>query len=173
MERNDYRRTISHVKTGLTKGSTSTYTTTATSECSIDGKWATGLPAQTNTATPTTDAVTGAAFVAQTDNTAAAYVFGITAAGAIAVAQGPVTPTEVGVTTTAGAFINRPQFPTLPDDFCPIGYLFVRTAPSASDFRVSAAGVTPSCNRWPAALTLQRLMVLALVVAPPVGMMRR
>lgn len=149
MERNDYRRTISHVKTGLTKGTTSTYTTTATSECSIDGKWATGLTAQTNTATPTTDATTGAAFVAQTDNTACAYVFGITAAGAIAVSQGPVTPTEVGVTTTAGAFINRPQFPSLPDNFCPIGYLFVRTAPSASDFTFGssnwdATGVTSS-----------------------------
>lgn len=147
--RNDERRTISHVKTGLTKGTTSTYTTTATSECSINGKWATGLTAQTNTATPTTDSTTSVAFVAQTDNTACAYVFGITAAGAIAVSQGPVTPTEVGVTTTAGAFINRPQFPPLPDDFCPIGYLFVRTAPSASDFTFgtsswTATGITAS-----------------------------
>ncbi len=147
--RDNDRRTISHVKTGLTKGTTSTYTTTATSECSIDGKWATGLTAQTNTATPTTDAVTGAAFVAQTDNTVSAYVFGITAAGAIAVAQGPVTPTETGVTTTAGALKNNPQFPILPDNFCPIGYLLVRTAPSASDFTFGtsawdATGVTSS-----------------------------
>ena len=147
--RNNLRRTISHVVTGLTKGTTSTYTTTATSECSIDGKWATGLTAQTNTATPTTDANTSAAFVAQTDNTACAYVFGITAAGAIAVCQGPSEPTETGVTTTAGAFKNRPQFPVLPDDFCPIGYLFVRTAPSAADFTFgtsswTATGITAS-----------------------------
>ncbi len=143
------RRTISHVATGLTKGSTSTYVTTATSETSINGKRSTGLSAQSNIATPTTDARTGAAFVAQTDNTAAAYVFGITAAGAIAVCQGPIEPTEVGVTTTAGAFKNRPQFPVLPDDFCPIGYLFVRTAPSASDFTFgtsswTATGITAS-----------------------------
>lgn len=143
------RRTISHVKTGLTKGTTSTYTTTATSECSINGKWATGLTAQTNTATPTTDATTGASFVAQTDNTVCAYVFGITLAGAIAVSQGPVTPTETGVTTTAGALKNNPQFPELPDNFCPIGYLFVRTAPSASDFTFgtsswTATGITAS-----------------------------
>lgn len=149
--RNHDRRTISHVVTGLTKGTTSTYTTTATSECSIDGKWATGLTAQTNTATPTTDAVTSAAFVAQTDNTVCIYVFGITAAGAIAVAQGPVTSTETGSGTTAGALKDpgRPQFPTLPDNFCPIGYLFVRTAPDASDFTFgtsswTATGITAS-----------------------------
>ncbi len=143
------RRTVSTVTTGITKGTTSTYTTTATSRCSINGKLCTGLTAQTNTATPTTDATTGAAFVAQTDNTVAVYVFGITAAGAIAVSQGPVTATEVGVTTTAGALINRPQFPSLPADFCPIGYLMVRTAPSASDFTFGtsawdATGVTSS-----------------------------
>ena len=143
------RRTVSTVTTGITKGTTSTYTTTATSRGSINGKLCTGLTAQTNTATPTTDATTGAAFVAQTDNTVAVYVFGITAAGAIAVSQGPVTATEVGVTTTAGALINRPQFPSLPADFCPIGYLMVRTAPSASDFTFGtsawdATGVTSS-----------------------------
>lgn len=143
------RRCISHVATGLTKGTTSTYTTTATSETSINGKRSTGLAAQTNTATPTTDARTGAGFIAQTDNTAAAYVFGITAAGAIAVCQGAIEPTEVGVTTTAGAFKNNPQFPTLPDNFCSIGYLYVRTAPSASDFTFgtsswTATGVTAS-----------------------------
>lgn len=148
MQDND-RRTISYVATGLTKGTTSTYTTTATTETAIDGKRSTGLAAQTNTATPTTDARTSAAFVAQTDNTVCVYVFGITAAGAIAVCQGPSEPTETGVTTTAGAFKNRPQFPVLPDNFCPIGYLFVRTAPSASDFTFGtsnwdATGVTSS-----------------------------
>lgn len=147
--RDNHRRTISFKATGLTKGTTSTYTTTATSECSINGKWATGLSAQTNTATPTTDARTGAAFVAQTDNTACAYVFGITAAGAIAVCQGPIEATETGSGTTAGAFKNRPQFPAMPDDFCPIGYLFVRTAPDASDFTFgtsswTATGITAS-----------------------------
>ena len=77
------------------------------------------------------------------------YVFGITAAGAIAVAEGGVEDTETGVTTTAGAFKNRPQFPVLPDNFCPIGYLFVRTAPSASNWTFgtdswTATGITAS-----------------------------
>ena len=146
---NDYRRTVSHVKTGLTKGSTSTYTTTAATETSINGKWSTDLAIQTTTATPTTDARTGVAFVAQTDNTACCYVFGITAAGAIAVCQGDIEDTETGSGATAGAFKNNPPFPVLPDNFCPIGYLFVRTAPSASDFTFgtsswTATGITAS-----------------------------
>lgn len=147
--RDNYRRTVSYVKTGITKGTTSTYTTTVTSETAINGKTSTGLTAQTNTATPTTDARTGVAFVPQTDNTACVYVFGITAAGAIALAQGGIEPTDVGVTTTVGAFRLAPQFPALPDNFTPIGYLLVRTAPDASDFTVgtsswTATGVTAS-----------------------------
>lgn len=135
--------TISHVKTGLTKGTTSTYTTTAASECSIDGKWATDLAIQTNTATPTTDAVDGLAFTALTDNQATVLVLGVNAAGAIQMAQGGIEATEVGITTTAGAFKRAPQFPSLPDDFCPLGYLLVRTAPSASDW-------TPGTSNWTA-----------------------
>lgn len=147
--RDNDRRTISHVATGLTKGTTSTYTTTAASETSIDGKTSTALAVQTNTATPTTDARTSAAFVAQTDNKVAVYVFGVTAAGAIAVCQGPIIDTEVGSGATAGALLLRPQFPVLPDNFCPIGYLFVRTAPSSSDWTFgssnwTATGVTAS-----------------------------
>lgn len=149
--RNNDRRTISHVATGLTKGTTSTYTTTAATECSIDTKWTTALAIQTNTATPTTDATTGVAFVAQTDDTACAYVFGITAAGAIAVSQGPVVATEAGSGNTAGAFKNPglPPFPELPDNFCPIGYLFVRQAPGGSNWTFgssnwTATGITAS-----------------------------
>ena len=44
--------------------------------------------------------------------------------------QGSVVDTELGITTTAGAFISAPQFPTLPDDFMVLGYALVRTAPS-------------------------------------------
>jgi len=147
--RNANRRTISYVATGLTKGTTSTYTTTATSETAINGKRSTGLTAQTDTATPTTDAGTGLAYRALTDNQATVLVFGVTAAGAIAVCQGGIEPTDIGVTTTAGAFRLAPQFPNLPDNFCPIGYLLVRTAPSAVDWTFgssswTATGITAS-----------------------------
>jgi hypothetical protein len=111
--------------------------------CSIGGKFATALAAQTNTASPTTDATTGLAFVALTANQTCALVWGINAAGAIKLSQGPILPTEVGITTTAGNFLQAPGFPTLPDDFCPIGYQIVRTSPTGSSF-------TPGTTSWAA-----------------------
>lgn len=141
--RNPRGMTINLVNAGFVAGTTSTYTTTATTECVINGKFATGLSAQTNTASPTTDAATGAAFVALTDNQATVLVWGVNAAGEIQLAQGTIVPTETGITTTAGAFRDVPQFPRLPDDFCPTAYCLVRTAPSASDW-------TPGTSSWAA-----------------------
>lgn len=143
-------RTMNMAKSGITKGTTSTYTTTATTVCTIRGKFATGLTAQTNVATPTTDdGNADAAFRKLTDNQATVLVFGVNAAGAIRMAQGTIENTDVGVTTTAGAFRNPPQFPVLPNDFCAIGYLLVRTAPDAADWTAgtsnwTATGITAS-----------------------------
>lgn len=140
--------TMSFISTGLIKGTNKSYTTSVESNCVIGGKFAAALTApQTNQAVPTTDSATGAAFVAQTDNTACVYVMGLVAAGTIAACQGGIEETEVGITTTAGAFKNPPQFPQLPDDFCPLAYCIVRTAPSASNWTFgtdnwAATGVT-------------------------------
>lgn len=141
--------TLNHVNAGLVAGTTSTYTTTAATSCSIDGKFATSLAAQTNTASPTTDAGTGAAFVPLTANQCTVLLWGVNAAGAIKLTQGSIEATETGVTTTAGAFIRAPQFPSLPDDFCPIGYQLVRTSPTGSAFTAgttawAASGITCS-----------------------------
>ena len=136
-------------RTGLILGTTSTYTTTVTVQGVINSKHVTGLTAQTNTATPITDAVTGVSFVAMIDDRATVLVFGQTLAGAIQMAQGSVVATVIGVTTTAGAFISAPQFPLIPDDFMVLGYCLVRTAPSAADFTAgtsswTATGITTS-----------------------------
>lgn len=141
--------TMGTIKTGLIKGTTSTYTTTVTSAGLINGKYVTTLGAQTNTATPTTDAVTAAAFTPLTANQATVLVIGQTAAGVIQMAQGSIVPTVTGVTTTAGAFINAPQFPSLPDDFMMFGYALVRTSPTGSAFTAgttawAASGITTS-----------------------------
>lgn len=141
--------TVNQVNAGFVLGTTSTYTTTASTAAVINGVFGTALTAQTNTATPTTDATTGAAFVALTANKATVLVWGVNAAGAIKLAQGTIVPTETGVTTTAGAFINAPQFPSLPDDFCPIAYNLVRTSPTGSAFTAgttswAASGITCS-----------------------------
>lgn len=139
--------TMGTIKTGLVKGTTSTYTTTVTSAGMINGKYVTTLGAQTNTATPTTDAATGAAFPALSANKATVIVIGQTAAGAIQMAQGSIVSTQVGVTTTAGDFISAPQFPSISDDFLVFGYALVRTAPSAASWIAGtgawgASGVT-------------------------------
>ncbi len=123
--------TASFVDTGAVAGTTNTFTTTVASQCVIGGKFATQLAVLTNSATtPTTDANTGAAFPAILPNTAAAVVFGVNAAGTLVAVQGPAVDTETGVTTTVGAFKLAPQFPLLPDNFCPIAYTIVRVAPS-------------------------------------------
>jgi hypothetical protein len=148
-QRQIYGLTMSTVSAALVKGTTSTYTTTVTTAGVINGKWVTPITAQTNTATPTTDAVTGLAFPALAVNQATVLVFGQKADGTIQMAQGSIEPTQVGVTTTVGAFIRAPQFPTLPDDFMPLAYLLVRTAPSAASWVAgtgswTASGVTAS-----------------------------
>lgn len=149
--------TRSTVNAGFVAGTTSTYTTTATTAGVINGKWITGLAAQTATATPTTDATTGAAFVALAVNQCCAIVFGTNAAGVIKMSQGPILGTLTGVTTTVGGFLDAPQFPALPDDFCPMAYTLVRTAPSA-------AAWTPGTSSWTAsgvsATTFQNVSTL-------------
>lgn len=139
--------TINLSNAGLAAGTTTTYSTTATTAHAIRGIFGTTLAAQTNTASPTTDVNTGAAFVAMAANQACCYLWGVNAAGAIKVAQGSIVDTEVGVTTTAGAFKLAPQFPAIPDDFCPIGYCTVRTSPTGSAFTFgttqwAASGIT-------------------------------
>jgi len=141
--------TMNFVSCAMVAGTTSTYTTTVTTNAAIKGKFTTALTAQTNTATPTTDAVTSAAFVPLTANQATVLVFGLNAAGAIQMMQGSIVPTETGVTTTAGAFINAPQFPVIPDTVVPLAYCLVRTSPTGSSFTAgttswTASGITTS-----------------------------
>ena len=135
--------TLNYVSAAMVAGTTSTYTTTVTTAGIINGKFVTTLGAQTNTASPTTDANTGAAFNALSPNKTCALVFGQTAAGAIQLVQGPIIDTDVGVTTTVGAFRAAPQFPALPDDFLPLAYTLVRTAPSAASW-------VPGTGSWTA-----------------------
>ena len=86
--------TMNFTSCAMVAGTTSTYTTTVTTNAAIKGKFTTALTAQTNTATPTTDAVTSAAFVPLTANQATVLVFGLNSAGAIQMMQGSIVPTE-------------------------------------------------------------------------------
>lgn len=144
---------------GAVAGTTNSFTTTAASVPVIRGKFTTALGVLTNSATtPTTDANTGATFVTVTPNKCAAIVFGTNAAGTLVAAQGPLAPTETGVTTTVGNFIKAPEFPVLPTDFCPFAYTVVRVAPSGTSGFVCGstnwAATSMSCT------TFQNVMVL-------------
>ena len=148
--------TLNHVSANVTLPSTNVYSTTVTTTVSINGKFGTTLAAQTTQALPATDAATGASFVPMQAGSAdlsygrgLVVVVGVNAAGAIKFAQGSIVKTARGVTTTAGAFLDAPQFPVLPDDFAPLAYFLVRNSPSAAAFTLgttnwAASGITTS-----------------------------
>jgi len=139
--------TLNLISAALVAGTTNTLTSTVTTNCAIGGKFATAKAAITNSSFATegitTDAATGAAFVALTSTATAgstcALVFGINNAGALKLCQGPIIATGLGVTATPGDFISAPQFPPIPDDFCPIAYTIVRTSPSVPTFTVGTS----------------------------------
>src|SRR3990167_1535876 len=126
--------TMSLVSAGVTAGTNATFNQATTSRCVIGGKFAVGLAAGNGQTSPTTDVNTGAAFLPMVDDEICVFVWGVIAAGTIAVAQGRIESTLVGATTTPGTVVVNPQFPALPDNFCPIAYTVVKTAPSSSGF---------------------------------------
>ncbi len=135
--------TMNFVNAAAVAGTTSTFTSTVTTAGVINGEFVTTLGAQTNAASPTVDANTGVAFNALQPNQCCALVFGQNKAGTLKLVQGPIIATLTGVTTTVGGFLNAPQFPALPDDFLPLAYTIVETAPSA-------AAWTPGTSSWTA-----------------------
>lgn len=121
-------------KPGLTNGTTTTYTIATAFNYAIRGK-SYNKGTASNATTPTTDIVTGAAFVAQPIGYGCVYLWLVNSAGTVAVAQG----TQVALDVT-GAFINLPQFPAVPDGYCPFAYEVVRLAPSTA--------TTPAVATW-------------------------
>ena len=91
--------------------------------------------AVTNAATPTTDAVTGAAFVPVPIGGGSVFVFGYDSGGNIKVAQGSIVTLDA-----TGAFNILPQFPIVPDTVCPFGYQLIQAAP--------ATATTPAVATW-------------------------
>jgi hypothetical protein len=118
--------TLALGKATLAAGTTSTLSSTGTLAFAIKGK-AYSHAALSNTATPTTDAVTGAAFVPVVTNKGSVFVIGYNAAGALIAAQGSIESLD-----SSGNFINAPQFPVIPDTMCPIGYEIIRAGSTAS-----------------------------------------
>lgn len=124
-------------KAGIVAGTTSTYTTTVATAGTIEGKFATALAAQTNTATPTTDA-NGDAFTALAASQGCVFVVGTTLAGAIAVVQGGVEALD----TEDGSFVVAPSFPDIPSDFMPFAYVIIKAGSTASAWTFGASNWT-------------------------------
>lgn len=74
-------------------------------------------------ATPTTDLITGAAFLPVNDLKASLFVLCLDAAGALKVAQSKILDTDA-----AGNILGAFEFPLVPDTVCPIGYLVVKAS---------------------------------------------
>lgn len=113
-------------KATLAAGTTSTLSSTGTLAFAIKGK-AYSHAALSNTATPTTDATTGAAFVPIVTNMGAVIVIGFDAAGNLKASQGPAQALDV-----AGNFVVSPQFAAVPDTMCPIGWEVIKAGSTAS-----------------------------------------
>ena len=132
-------------KVTLAAGTTTTVTTTTAATYSIQGKIYVMGAAWTNKAHVTTDANTGAAFVNIPANNGGVIVYGTDSGGANMLAvQGKIVPLN-----DSGAFIAAPDFPTIPDTMCPLGYLLIKcgsTATSgwtaATSNQASVTGVT-------------------------------
>lgn len=113
-------------KAGLAAGTTTTYTRGAAVTASLRGK-AVACAAASNTATPTSDFVTGKAFVPIERGKGCIFVFGVTATDTVGAIQGEIVDlVPSGANAADTSFADAPQFPAIPDNFCPIGYLWVR-----------------------------------------------
>lgn len=128
--------TMCFSKAALAAGTTTTFSTTGTTTYAIRSKFYTKTVAA-NVATPTTDVTDGLAFTplafpasASVGGQGSVFVFCYRDVAATTpvgfVAQGSVEQLDV-----SGNFINAPQFPVIPDGYCPIGYLVVKLGPTA------------------------------------------
>lgn len=137
-------------KATLAAGTTTTFTTTGATLYCIKGKAFT-TSAASNSATPTTDAVTGAAFVAVPASYGCVFVFcydgtSATAATAIKVVQGPLAALSTEADGANAKFTLAPQFPMVPDTLAPFAYCVTKVGASGSSwtFGVSNLAGPPS-----------------------------
>lgn len=127
--------TMFFAKAGLAAGTTTTTTTSNGTVFfySIKGKAYTATGAS-NGATPTTDALTGAAFRAIAVNKAGVFVWCYDTSGALKVVQGDIVNYS-----DAGVFEKAPQFPIIPDTLCPIGYELVKVISTGSTWTMGSS----------------------------------
>jgi len=108
-------------KAGLAAGTTTTLTTAALTICILGKLYS--IAAATNGAATTVDGVTGQAFRPVPVGGAGVFVVCYDASGNRKIVQGPGLAAG---SYTAGDKLNALDFPNLPDELCPVGYVIVQ-----------------------------------------------
>lgn len=120
-------------------GTTTTFSTTGATLYCIKGK-AFSTAAGANAATPTLDAVTGAAFLPVAAGFGCAFVLGYdgaaSAAGAIKVVQSAIVALDA-----SGNFVVAPQLPNVPDTVCPFAYLITKVGSTGAAWTFGASNL--------------------------------
>ncbi len=114
-----------NTKAGLAVGTTTTITTANIQECSIRGE-AVKKAATSNEATPTTDYITGAAFLGVAPSKACVFTLCRNAAGELKAIQGQI------VDLVGGAIALGPWYGPDHPDLAPIGSVLVTCGSTAS-----------------------------------------
>jgi len=154
--------TNSSVVTGITAQTATTFSATpagtgAVMQYCVKGK-ACNKAAISGGATPTTDAVTGAAFTALAANEGCVYVYGLDAAGNIKVIAGNIQTLDSG-----GSFTSRSEFPVVPDTIAPFCYVVCKNGSTGSAW-------TFGTSNWDATgMTATPVNVLCLPARPQVS----
>lgn len=122
-------------KAGMAAGTTTTLTTANTQIFSLRGK-AYSKAGTSNEATPTTDAVTGAAFLPISAGYGSVFVICRDSSGNLKVVQG-----QVAALDASNKFIVAPYFPPIPDALCPIGYITVLAGTGATTWTFGSSNL--------------------------------
>ncbi len=150
-------------KAGAAAGTTVTFVTTGATLYCVKGK-AFSTNAATNAGSPTTDAVTGVAFLPITANKGGVFVLcydgtSTAPATAIKVVQGSIEDLDGNAAGASAAFVNGlPEFPMIPETMTPFAYVIVKVGASGASWTYGVSNFAgPPANT---AITFTDVMVL-------------
>jgi len=137
--------TFANADCGLVAGSGVTLTLGVVAHYCIDGKAYTQA-ATAGIAPSTTDLVTGVTLAGVPAGYGTVVVVGTTSgqSSTLRMVQGEITQLDTNASAYhPGVFLTPPEFPDLPNDFCPLGYVIVKVA---TDYTAGAKYIFGSSN---------------------------
>jgi hypothetical protein len=124
-----------YTKVGLAAGTTTTLTSANAAQFSIMGK-SYLKAAASNEATPTTDALTGAAFLPIAAGRGGVFTICRDSGGNLKVVQGQVVDLS-----PLGQFVHAPWFGPQSNDLAPVGYITVKAATGATTWTFGSSNL--------------------------------